>query len=108
MINSCSELNPDKIFVIIAHKAKEVRTQFRIGNIKFVIQDNQLGTGHAIQVLCDKIENKEGNLLVVNGDVPLIKSTTLKKLLKLHESQNADVSLITTKKKNPKGYEGFW
>jgi len=42
--------------------------------------------------------------LVLNGDVPLIKPETLKKLLNLHDSKNADVSLITTKKLNPNGY----
>ena len=41
---------------------------------------------------------------MLNGDVPLIKSETLKKLLNLHDSKNADVSLITTKKKDPHGY----
>ena len=42
--------------------------------------------------------------MVLNGDVPLIRPSTLKKLLYLHDSKNADVSLITTKKKNPQGY----
>ena len=42
--------------------------------------------------------------MVLNGDVPLISSSTLKRLLYLHDSKNADVSLITTKKKNPHGY----
>ena len=42
--------------------------------------------------------------MVLNGDVPLIRSSTLKRLLCLHDSKNADVSLITTKKINPHGY----
>jgi len=42
--------------------------------------------------------------LVLNGDVPLIKPSTLKRLLYLHDTKNADVSLITTKKANPHGY----
>ena len=105
VLDSCSELNPDRIFIILGHKSKEVQDSLpKNKNIQFIIQEPQLGTGHAIQVLSKKIKNLQGDLLVLNGDVPLIKSKTLKKLLKLHELEFADVSLITTKKKNPYGY----
>ncbi len=105
VINSCNELNPDQIFVIIGHKSREVQNSISHSkNIKFIIQDPQLGTGHAIQVLCNQSRRNEGNLLVLNGDVPLIKSSTLKNLLDLQDSKNGDVSLLTTKKKNPYGY----
>ena len=105
VIDSCVELNPDQIFVIIGHKSKEVQDSITNNKkIHFVIQDPQSGTGHAIQVLCREVKKNKGKLLVLNGDVPLIKPKTLKKLLNLHDSKNADVSLITTKKKNPHGY----
>ena len=105
VIDSCVELNPDQIFVIIGHKSKEVQDSIPNNKkIHFVIQDPQSGTGHAIQVLCREVKKNKGKLLVLNGDVPLIKPNTLKKLLNLHDSKNADVSLITTKKKNPHGY----
>ena len=105
VINSCNELNPDNIFIIVGHNAKEVQDSISCGKkIKFIFQDPQLGTGHAIQVLCSQIEKYEGKLLVLNGDVPLIKSNTLKKLINLHDTKDADVSLITTKKTNPHGY----
>jgi len=105
VIDSCVELNPDQIFVITGHKYKEVQESIPDNkNIHFVIQDPQSGTGHAIQVLCKEVIKKEGKLLVLNGDVPLIKPETLNNLLNLHDSKKADVSLITTKKKNPHGY----
>ena len=105
VIKSCNELNPDKIFVIVGHKAKEVQESISPSKkIKFIVQDPQLGTGHAIQELCYQVKNNQGTLLVLNGDVPLIKSSTLKKLLNSHSAINADVSLVTTKKKNPHGY----
>ena len=105
VINSCIELNPDQIFVITGHKSKEVKESIQENKkIDFIIQEPQLGTGHAIQVLCREITNNKGKLLVLNGDVPLIKPDTLNKLLNLHDSKNADISLITAKKKNPYGY----
>ena len=83
VLDSCSELNPDRIFIILGHKSKEVQDSVpKNKNIQFIIQEPQLGTGHAIQVLSKKIKNLQGDLLVLNGDVPLIKSKTLKKLLK--------------------------
>ena len=105
VIDTCVELNPDQIFVITGHKSKEVQESITDNKqIQFVIQDPQSGTGHAIQVLCKAVRKNEGKLLVLNGDVPLIKPETLNKLLNLHDSKNADVSLLATKKKNPYGY----
>ena len=105
VINSCVNLNPDQIFVITGHKSEEVKDSIsKNKKIQFVIQDPQSGTGHAVQVLCREVKKNEGKLLVLNGDVPLIKPETLNKLLNFHDSKNADVSLLTTKKKNPHGY----
>jgi len=105
LIDSCIELNPYQIFVITGHKSKEVQDSIPENKkIQFVIQDPQLGTGHAIQVLCKKVKKHDGKLLILNGDVPLIRPNTLNNLLNLHDSKNADVSLITTKKTNPHGY----
>ena len=105
VIDTCIELNPDQIFVITGHKSKEVQESIPENKkIQFVIQDPQLGTGHAIQVLCKEVKKHEGKLLILNGDVPLIRPNTLKNLLYLQDSKNADVSLITTKKTNPHGY----
>ncbi len=105
VIDSCIKLNPDQVFVITGHKSKEVKESIPNNKkIEFVIQEPQLGTGHAIQVLCEAAKKNEGKLLVLNGDVPLINPDTLNRLLNLHDSKNADVSLITTKKKNPFGY----
>jgi len=105
VIDSCIELNPDQIFVITGHKSEEVQNSIpKDKKIHFVIQDPQLGTGHAIQILCKEVKKHEGKLLVLNGDVPLIKPSTLKKLIKIHDSKDGDVSLITTKKKYPHGY----
>tara|TARA_Y100001968_G_scaffold162036_1_gene148210 strand:+ start:3520 stop:4869 length:1350 start_codon:yes stop_codon:yes gene_type:complete len=105
VIDSCNELNPNQIYVISGHKSKEVQDSITPNkNIKFIFQAPQNGTGHAIQVLCRQVVKNEGTLLVLNGDVPLIKSSTLKKLLNLHNSNNADASIITTTKNNPYGY----
>ena len=109
VIDSCVALNPDQIFVITGHKSKEVQKSIpKDKKIHVVVQEPQSGTGHAIQVLCKKAKKHEGKLLVLNGDVPLIRPTTLKRLLYLHDSKNADVSLITAKKTNPMDMAEFF
>ena len=95
----------NKIFIIVGHKSKEVEDSIiKNSNIQFIVQNPQKGTGHAVQVLTKQLKKHEGKLMVLNGDVPLIKSETLKELVKYHDSKAADVSLITAKKTNPHGY----
>jgi len=105
IINTSKKLNPDKIFVVIGHKPELIKESIsNEKNVEIVLQDPQLGTGHAVQVLSRELTKFKGDLLILNGDVPLIKKTSLKELLKIHLSMDADVSLITTEKKNPFGY----
>ena len=105
VIDSCKKLKPDKIFIIVGHKSKIVEDSvLKNKDIHFIVQNPQKGTGHAIQVLSKKVKKHEGKLMVLNGDVPLIKAETLKRLINFHDSKTADVSLITTKKENPYGY----
>ena len=105
VIDSCNELNPDQIFIVTGHKSKKVQNSIpNIEKVQFIIQEPQLGTGHAIQILCREVKKNRGKLLVLNGDVPLIKPKTLKRLINLYDAKNADLSLITTKKTNPYGY----
>ena len=105
IINTSKKLNPDKIFVVIGHKPDLVKKSLlNKENVEIILQEPQLGTGHAIQVLSKQFNNFKGNLLILNGDVPLIRAESLKELLKVHTSRDADVSLITTEKENPFGY----
>ncbi len=105
VIDSCNELKPNKIFILVGHKSKEVEDSvLKNKNINFIYQNPQKGTGHAIQVLSQQVKKHEGKLMVLNGDVPLIKAETLKDLIKYHDSKTADVTLITSRKKNPHGY----
>ena len=105
IINTSKELNPDKIFIVVGHKPSLIEESLiNEKDIKFVLQEPQLGTGHAIQVLSKELKDFKGNLLILNGDVPLIRSQSLKELIKTHISENSDASLITTDKENPFGY----
>ena len=108
VIDTCFELNPDKVFIIVGHKndiiEESIKNHKFFNKIKFVLQKPQMGTGHAVQVLSKELKNFQGRLLVLNGDVPLIEVNTLKGLIKYHDKKNAEASIITTTLENPFGY----
>ena len=108
VLDTCLELNPDKVFIIVGHKHDVIKKSLKnhkfYNKTKFVLQEPQNGTGHAIQVLSKELKNFQGKLLVLNGDVPLIEHETLKAFIKFHEKEQADASIITTKLENPFGY----
>ena len=108
VLDTCFRLNPDKVFVIVGHKNDVIEESFEnhkfFNKIKFVLQEPQSGTGHAIQVLSKELKNFQGKLLVLNGDVPLIESKTLNCLIEFHDKKHAEASIITTTLENPMGY----
>ncbi len=108
VLDTCFELNPDKVFIVVGHKndfiEKSLENYKFINKIRFVLQEPQIGTGHAIQVLSKELKNFQGKLLVLNGDVPLVESKTLKDLIKFHDTKHADASIITTTVNKPFGY----
>tara|TARA_Y100001978_G_scaffold200558_1_gene217076 strand:+ start:1805 stop:3163 length:1359 start_codon:yes stop_codon:yes gene_type:complete len=108
VLDTCFELNPDKVFIIVGHKNNVIKKSLNnhkdFKKIKFVLQEPQLGTGHAVQILSKELKNFQGDLLVLNGDVPLIDSKTLKGLIKFHYKKNAEASIITATLENPFGY----
>ena len=77
VLQSCKELDPDRSFVIIGHEAQQIKTKIsQMSEIEFVLQSPQKGTGHAVQQLIPLLKNFEGELLVLNGDVPLLDPIT--------------------------------
>jgi bifunctional UDP-N-acetylglucosamine pyrophosphorylase/glucosamine-1-phosphate N-acetyltransferase len=99
---------PDQIFCIIGHEADSVRAAVASTGVKFVLQAEQRGTGHALQQLKAHFTatglTPPENLLVLSGDVPLIQPSTLAKLCAFHLAQNAAMTILTAVPPNPTGY----
>ncbi len=95
----------DRVLVIVGYQGDRVReTLAGYPNIEFVEQTQQLGTGHAAQQLLPHLEGFEGNLLVLNGDVPLLRPETLEALVKTHQTQAKAATILTACLPEPKGY----
>lgn len=95
IIDALKELRVDEIFVIVGHKAEEVKTLVQDDSVQFVLQKEQLGTGHALLQAKDILANKEGTTIVLNGDAPLITAKTLENLVAYHK-KNKNIGTIMT------------
>jgi len=94
---------PAEIFVVIGHQAEKVRAAVAATGVGFVEQAEQLGTGHAIQCARAAIQGYE-NILVLSGDVPLIRPETLAQLWSYHQAEHAAMTILTAAPDDPTGY----
>jgi bifunctional UDP-N-acetylglucosamine pyrophosphorylase/glucosamine-1-phosphate N-acetyltransferase len=103
-LRAAQKLKPSRIAVIVGHGAGAVQQAYSGSDLCWVIQENQLGTAHA--VLCAKptFDGFTGDILILSGDVPLIRENTLKRLVDHHRGRQAAVTLLTAELENPKGY----
>ena len=83
VIDSCHDLAPAQVLVVIGHGADQVRDTFAGQDVTFVEQREQLGTGHAVQQCLDAI-TPGNDVLVLVGDAPLIRASTLQSLVEAH------------------------
>jgi len=93
----------EDIHVVIGHGAERVRETVGGTGVRFVEQKQQRGTGHAIQCAREAIA-KYDHILVLSGDVPLIKVDTLQHLMTLHLAEGAAMTILTATQENPTGY----
>lgn len=104
-ILSCQDLVVERLLVIIGYQGDRVRAALGdYPQIEFVEQTQQLGTGHAVQQLLPHLQDFVGDLLVLNGDVPLLRSSTLAHLLHTHQTHGNAATILTAQLANPQGY----
>lgn len=104
VIKSCEGAGLTNICVVTGYMA-DVIDKYLDGRYTTVLQNERLGTGHAVmQAIPFMKQNLDGNTLVLCGDAPFIDEVTIKKSLELHESENNSITVITSMIDNPKGY----
>lgn len=96
----------NEAFVIVGHHAEEV-TEFVEKNYsaaKTVLQSPQLGTGHAVSMVCPSLDDFDGQVIILCGDTPLITEKTLTEFIEYHNSNNSDLTVMSTIFENPTNY----
>ena len=91
------------IYVVIGHQAEAVRAAVESTGVRFVLQSEQRGTGHAIMCAREQVQGYK-NLLVLSGDVPLIRPETITELRDFHVKKQAAMSILTAEPFDPTGY----
>ncbi len=98
-------LNPIETILVVGFKKEQVILHTRErSNIKYATQIEQLGTGHAVLQTEELLKNKNGHILILYGDVPNIKASTLRPIIDDHIINNRDLTLITAEIDDPTGY----
>lgn len=89
--------------VVVGHGAEKVKAYLG-EDAEYVLQDVQLGTGHAVKQAKDLLGSEEGTTIVICGDTPLVMKETLEGMMALHEAQNAAATVLTAVMEQPAGY----
>src|SRR5690554_2190192 len=103
IVDQLKESNMDKVITVVEHGAEKVKEQLGT-DVSYVLQEEQLGTGHAVMQAAPLLENEVGTTVVVCGDTPLLKRSTIEALIEEHEAKQAKATILTTTVDDPTGY----
>jgi bifunctional UDP-N-acetylglucosamine pyrophosphorylase/glucosamine-1-phosphate N-acetyltransferase len=117
VVRAAFKLAPEAISVVVGHQAEEVERAVRedarrlverdarpAPELKFVLQAEQRGSGHAVMSARDKLAGRNGSIIILAGDGPMIKSETLRHLADTHRAENNDATVLTVVMDDPTGY----
>ena len=103
VLDAASQVCPGRKIVVIGNGADQVRKTLESEDLEYVLQKEQLGTGHALLQVMPLITQPSDHVLVLNGDIPLITPATLTSLVENHARSNAAVSFLSCTTDQPKG-----
>jgi len=105
VVDCVQKLKPEKIYIVVGHQKDEVMRKISSPEVSFIFQRKQLGTAHAVlSARKDLKKEKEKNVLVINGDLPLITTSTLRPLLSFHRRKGNSLTFMSAELENPTGF----
>lgn len=93
----------DDVLLVVGHKSDTVKEQIG-GRVKYALQAEQKGTGHAVMQAADFIGAHSGYVVILNGDTPLVTADTIRAAVEYHEQNGFSATVITARLDNPFGY----
>ncbi|WP_321387313.1 bifunctional UDP-N-acetylglucosamine diphosphorylase/glucosamine-1-phosphate N-acetyltransferase GlmU [uncultured Enterococcus sp.] len=103
IVDQVEQTNPSEIVTVVGHGAEAIKEH--LGNrTHYALQQEQLGTGHAVMQAAELLEGKQGTTLVITGDTPLLTADTLTNLFDYHQGKHASATILTAQADNPTGY----
>ena len=104
VLNLAEQMGSSRIAVIIGHQAELVEARYGNRGLAFVYQREQLGTGHAVLQAAEAFAGYRGTILILCGDVPLLRASTIRDLMDRHRASGAAITVLTTLLEDPFGY----
>lgn len=108
VVETALALEPKSVCVIVGHQAEDVKTavnaEFPDERICFAVQEQQLGTGDAVAAARDFYEKDNSAIVVLTGDVPLIKAETIRYMIEQHQLEGPAATVLSVKLDDPTGY----
>jgi len=105
VLHTADSLHPSTVTVVVGHRADAVQGKLaERQNLKFVLQEPQLGTAHALQQTEPALSGQTGTVVLLSGDVPLLSSSTLRRLTDVHRGAKAAATVVTATVERPYGY----
>ena len=103
VIDASKAAGADKVCAVVGHKAETVKEV--LGDVcEFALQAEQKGTGHAVMQVIDVIKNSKGEVVILNGDTPLITAETINKAIEYHKNNGNQATVITAILDDATGY----
>ncbi|MGZ7445714.1 bifunctional UDP-N-acetylglucosamine diphosphorylase/glucosamine-1-phosphate N-acetyltransferase GlmU [Paenibacillus sp. TH7-28] len=103
VLNAVQQAGCERTIVVVGHGAEAVKSYLG-SSAEYVLQEQQLGTGHAVKQAGPQLAGEEGTTVVICGDTPLVTAETLEALFELHTRKGAAATVLTAKMDNPQGY----
>jgi len=105
VLQAADEISPSTVTLVIGHGAELVRSDMgNRPNVDFVVQEPQLGTAHALQQAEPRLAGRQGTVVLLSGDVPLLRGATLRRLVEAHQAAKAAATVVTAIVDRPYGY----
>lgn len=105
-VRLAEELSASRVLVVLGYQREIVIDYLREHHptVETAVQDPQLGTGHAVMQVEEPLASFGGDVIVISGDVPLLRPETIQSLIQIHKNKNAAATILTTVLENPGGY----
>ncbi len=104
VIDAVAPIAEDRIYVVVGYRASDVVDACSTRDVHFVTQEVQLGTGHAVMQCEERLEGFSGTVVVLNGDVPCLRSETIREFVRYHRDQGSVATTLTAVLDDPIGY----
>ena len=104
LVDTLKELSFDNITIVVGYQKEVIIDLLKDEKVEFVVQEEQLGTGHACKMAYDKLKDFDGDTLILAGDMPLVGTNNINLIMNYHNENNYAMTILSALFENPFSY----